>query len=126
MQAIHLIRLFLIAPLFLVGCTSMPISTMYKLSRMDPMEADPEQIKVAIRADNGIGIREGGANIELSFEAEDDSLNISETFIIEIIRDPAFRTELYSDKKASESITTMGLTVCANCRLHLHRTRMGM
>lgn len=34
---------FLIA-LFLAGCTNMPLTSMYKLSRMNPMDADPVQI----------------------------------------------------------------------------------
>ena len=42
------------------------------------MEADPAQIKVAIRADDRIGIREGGAKIEVKFDAEDGALAVFE------------------------------------------------
>ena len=96
--------------LFLAGCTSMPISSMYKLSRMDPMEADPAQIKVAVRADEAIGIGKGDAQIEFKFDADDDSLNIEEIYLIEVVRNPVLHRALYADKKSGESITVLGLT----------------
>ena len=96
--------------LFLVGCTSMPLTSMYKLSRMDPMEADPAQIKVAVRADEAIGIGKGDAQIEFKFDAEDNSLNIDEIYLIEVVRNPVMQGELYADKKPGQSITVLGLT----------------
>jgi len=103
-------RLLIAFALLLAGCTSMPISSMYKLSRMDPMEADPAQIKVAVRADESIGIGKGDAQIEFKFDAEDDSLNIDEIYLIEVERNPVLHRELYADKKSGESITVLGLT----------------
>ena len=88
----------------------MPLTTMYKLSRMDPMDADPEQIKVAVRADEAIGIGKGDAQIEFKFDAEDNSLNIDEIYLIEVVRNPVVQGELYADKKPGESITVLGLT----------------
>ena len=96
--------------LFLTGCTSMPLTTMYKLSRMDPMDADPAQIKVAVRADEAIGIGKGDAQIEFKFDAEDNSLNIDEIYLIEVVRNPVVHGELYADKKPRESITVLVLT----------------
>jgi hypothetical protein len=96
--------------LFLAGCTSMPLTSMYKLSRMDPMDADPAQIKVAVRADEAIGIGKGDAQIEFKFDAADGSLNIDEIYLIEVVRNPAMHGELVADKKPGESITVLGLT----------------
>ena len=96
--------------LFLAGCSGMPLTSMYKLSRMDPMEADPAQIKVAVRADKAIGFGKGDAQIEFKFDAEDDSLNIDEIYLIEVVRDPVVQGDLYADKKPDESITILGLT----------------
>ena len=107
---IPLARLACLIVLFLAGCTSMPLTTMYKLSRMDPMDADPEQIKVAVRADEAIGIGKGDAQIEFKFDAEDNSLNIDEIYLIEVVRNPVVQGELYADKKPGESITVLGLT----------------
>lgn len=74
------------------------------------MDADPAQIKVAVRADKVIGIGKGDAKIEFKFEAEDGSLNIDEIYLIEVVRNPALHGELYADKKPGESITVLGLT----------------
>ena len=68
----------LITVIVLSACTSVPLTTLYKLHKIDPMEADPAQIKVAIRADDRIGIREGGAKIEVKFDAEDGALAVFE------------------------------------------------
>ena len=110
MKGISLAGLGCSIALFLAGCTSMPLTSMYKLSRIDPMEADPAQIKVAVRADEAIGIGKGDAQIEFKFDAEDNSLNIDEIYLIEVVRDPVVQGDLYADKKPDESITILGLT----------------
>jgi len=107
---IPLAGLACLVALFLTGCTSMPLSSMYKLSRIDPMEADPAQIKVAVRADETIGIGKGDAQIEFKFDADDNSLNIDEIYLIEVVRNPVVQGDLYADKKPRESITVLGLT----------------
>jgi hypothetical protein len=40
----------------------------------------------------------------------DRSLNIDETYIIEIIRNPAMSAELFTDKKPGESVTVLRLS----------------
>jgi hypothetical protein len=105
-----LARLLLSLALCLGGCTSMPLSTMVRLYKMDPIDADPALIKIAVRADERIGIREGGARIVIGFEAEDGSLSIDETFIVEVIRNPGFSAELLSDRQPGEAITVLGLS----------------
>lgn len=110
MKGISLAGLGCLIALFLAGCTSMPLTSMYKLSRMDPMEADPAQIKVAVRADEAIGIGKGDAQIEFKFDAEDGSLSIDEIYLIEMDRDPIVYGALYTDKKPGESITVLSLT----------------
>ena len=110
MKGISLAGLGCLIALFLAGCTSMPLTSMYKLSRMDPMEADPAQIKVAVRADEAIGIGKGDAQIEFKFDAEDGSLSIDEIYLIEIDPDPIVYGALYTDKKPGESITVLSLT----------------
>lgn len=95
---------------FLTGCMGMPLTTMYKLSQLDPMQADPAQIKVAIRADERIAIPEGGANINVKFDAEDGQLNFDETFVIEIIRNPIMSIALVKDTRPGESVTVLQLT----------------
>lgn len=110
MANISFVRLLIVVSIFLASCSSMPLTTMYKLHKLDPMEADPAQIKVAIRADDRIGIREGGAKIEVKIDFEDGTAGIDETFAIEITRNPIMSTELVEDKKPGESVTVLQLT----------------
>jgi len=100
----------LIFVLLLTGCASMPLTTMFKLHKVDPMEIDPAQLKVAIRVDERISIRKGGAHISLKFDAEDGSLNIDDTYIIEIIRNPILTPEFFDDKEPWESVTVLQLS----------------
>jgi len=96
--------------LLLAGCMSMPLTTMYKLSNLDPMAADPAQIKIAIRADDRIGIPEGGVNIKAKFDADDGNLNFDETFVVEIIRNPIMSIDLVKDTRPGETVTVLQLT----------------
>ncbi|MGI9284353.1 MAG: hypothetical protein ACR2P1_03115 [Pseudomonadales bacterium] len=74
------------------------------------MEADPAQIKVAIRADERIGIRKGGAHLELKFDAADGSLHVDETYVIEIIRNPIITPELVEAKQPGDAVTVLQLS----------------
>lgn len=105
------VRLLVAMPFVLTGCAGMPLTTMYKLKRLDPMEADPAQIKIAIRADGRIGIRDGDAKIDIKFHSKDGSVSIDETFMIEIIRDPIMSMELVENKKPGESVTLLQLSM---------------
>lgn len=95
---------------FLAGCAGMPLSTMYTLSSLDPMEVDPAQLKVAVRADERIGIPMDGVHLSLKFDADDGSLNIDDTYIVEVIRNPILTPELYDDKATWESVTVLQLS----------------
>ncbi len=83
---------------------------MLKLRKMDPMEVDPAQFKVAVRTDTRIGIPKDGVHISLKFNAEDDSLNIDDTYVVEVIRNPVFTPELYDDKATGQSVTVLQLS----------------
>jgi len=104
-----LASLLVVVPL-LAGCAGMPLTTMIKLHKVDPMEVDPAQLKVAIRTDERIGIRKDGAHISLKFDAEDGSLHIDDTYVIEIIRDPILTSELFDDRKSGKSVTVLQLS----------------
>jgi hypothetical protein len=88
----------------------MPISTMVKLGGFDPMEADPAQVRVAIRADQRITIPDGGAVVGLRFEADDGELHIDDTYIVEIVRNPVLTTELIDGKRRGEAVTVLRLS----------------
>jgi hypothetical protein len=100
----------LVLALFYAGCAGMPLSTMYTLKSLDPMEVDPAQLKVAVRADERIGIPRDGVHLSLKFDADDGSLNIDDTYVVEVIRNPILTPELYDDKAKWESVTVLQLS----------------
>lgn len=110
MLQVRLVRLSIVVSILLTGCAGVPLTTMYKLHRLDPMDADPAHIKVAIRADERIGIREGGTKIEVKFKSEDGTVSIDDVFIVDVIRDPIMSIELMENKKPGESVTVLQLS----------------
>ena len=105
----HLASLLILASL-LTGCIGMPLTTALKLRGMDPLEVDPAQLKVAIRADERLGIPEDGVHISLKFDAEDGSLNIDDTYVVEVIHNPILTPEFFDDKARWESVTVLQLS----------------
>ena len=102
------IVLFLVT--VLSACASVPLSTMYKLYRLSPMEADPSQLKIAIRTHKNIGIPHQGAKIQLGYESEDKSTIIDDTYFIQIISNAVLTPELTEDQKVDESVTILQLS----------------
>ena len=88
----------------------MPFTTMVKIKNIDPLEIDPAQFRIAIRADERISIREGGATVSLKLDAEDGSLHIDDTYIIEIIADPILTPELIDGMRPGEAVTVLQLS----------------
>ena len=105
----HFVGLLILA-FFLTGCVGMPITSMFKLRKMNPMEVDPAQFKVAIRMDERIGIPEDGVHMTLKFDSEDGSLSIDDTYVVEVTRNPILTPELIDDKATWKSVTVLQLT----------------
>ena len=100
----------LVLTLFLSGCVGMPLTSAIKLRKVNPLEVDPAQLKIAVRADERIGIPEGGVQISLKFDADDGSLNIDDTYVVEVIRNPILPAELFRGKAAWEAVTVLQLS----------------
>jgi hypothetical protein len=56
--------------LFLGGCMSMPISTMYKMSQFSPLDIEPHELKVAIRTNEAINIQSGAVQVSMNVQSE--------------------------------------------------------
>lgn len=67
----------------LSGCTYMPISSMLKLRQFDLMTADARQIRVAVQMPEAIGVREGGAVLEIGVERSSSGEKLEERFMLE-------------------------------------------
>jgi hypothetical protein len=101
--------LALLALLF-VACTSIPISSMYSLSKIDPMTADPEQIRVAIRVDDSVNATRGSAQIVTTYQSEDGSIDEEHTFDVQMTSVQKLTAKLLKGTLPGEKVTVMSLT----------------
>jgi hypothetical protein len=56
--------------LSLMGCMSMPISTMYKMSQLSILGISPSEIRVAIRTNELVEVQNGAAHIRLATKTD--------------------------------------------------------
>ncbi|MEL6435749.1 MAG: hypothetical protein AAFP99_03030 [Pseudomonadota bacterium] len=85
-------RLILIASLLsLTACLSTPPSSLVKLARLSPLEANPAEIRFAVRAPDAIRVRDGDITMRITFEALNPANSFIEEYhaIIEEIDRPA-------------------------------------
>lgn len=52
----------------LAGCLSTPPSTLVKLARLSPLESDPAQMRIAVRAPSSIRVRTGDIRLAMRFD----------------------------------------------------------
>ncbi len=62
----------LIAIALLTACTSVPLSTLWKLRNFDPLEANPSHIQIAVITDKLIQLKDESVSLELGFQSEDN------------------------------------------------------
>ena len=112
----RIFSLIILAFFTLSACTSMSFTGMYRLSQLSPLTVAPDQIKVAIKANENINIRTGDVNLKLGYWADDKSLNIDEEFLVEVIQNTSISANLFDDKEADENITILQLSTADTSR----------
>ena len=101
---------FALVALLLVACTSVPISSMYSLSKIDPMKTDPEQIRVAIRVDESVNAEHGSAQITIGYQAEDGSIDEEHEFDVQLTSTQTLTPMLTKGMLPGERVTVMSLS----------------
>jgi hypothetical protein len=99
-----------IAALSLTSCTSIPITSLYKLYKLDPFAIDPNEFRIIVRADEAISIRKGNVSMELGFKAHDGSLTIDDTYLVEIERNGVLPADVVDDREPNEALTLLKLS----------------
>ena len=69
--------------LALSGCGSIPLTSIIKLSQLDPLTADAEQIRAAVRLPDTVRVKPGGAVMVLSARRETIGESLSDRFVLE-------------------------------------------
>jgi hypothetical protein len=106
------LRIFLIgmSAAVLSGCMSMPLTSMYKLSQLSPLEASPEDIRIATRTLDVVDIRTGNVVLEFGYTAEDKSIDFAQKYEVEVLKNGVLSKILLEDKNADEVVTVLRLS----------------
>jgi hypothetical protein len=108
-RSVYSACLALVALLF-VACTAVPISSMYSLSKIDPMQTDPEQIRVAIRVNESVNASRGSAQITMAYKAEDGSIDEEHEFDVQLTAAQTLTPKLTRGLLPGEQVTVMSLS----------------
>ena len=100
----------LLGVLSLAACSSIPITSLYKLYKLDPFRMSPQELRIIIRADEAISIRKGNISMNIGFKAHDDSLTIDDTYLVEVERNGSLPTEVLDDREPNEALTLLRLS----------------
>lgn len=92
------------------ACTSIPITSMYRLSQMSPLDTDPTQIRVAIRVDEMVNVADGAATITMAFKADDNSVDAHHEFAVQIDPMSNLSAELQEDMLPGEQVIVLSLS----------------
>lgn len=96
--------------LLFVACTAIPISSMYSLSQIDPLQTDPEQIRVAIRVNESVNATYGSAQITMGYKADDGSIDEEHEFDVQLTSAQTLTPKLTRGMLPGEQVTVMSLS----------------
>lgn len=92
------------------ACSNIPLSTMIKMMNLNPLETDPEQLVVAVKAPDGVNVRDGDVVIDFNFRTDDPSTSFDHHFPVIINDDYLVPDNLKEDIEDNEKITIMQLS----------------
>ncbi|RUO34832.1 lipoprotein [Aliidiomarina soli] len=104
------ILLLIGALVVLTACSSIPLGTMIKMVRLNPLDMDPQQLVVAVKTPEGLKVQEGDVVIDFSFRTDDPDVSFDHQFPVVINDDYAVPEGLTKGLKENESITVMQLS----------------
>lgn len=106
------IKIILLASILTLAtaCSNIPLSTMIKLMDLNPLETDPKQLVVAVKAPEGVDVRDGDVVIDFDFRTDDPEYSFSHNFPVIINDDYLVPDNLKEDIEDNEKITVMQLS----------------
>lgn len=106
------IRIFVVLSVFILlsACTSIPLGSMIKMVKLNPLDMDPQQMVVAIRTPQGIMVRDGDVVVNFNFRADDPDLSFHHQYPVLVNDEYIIPDSLKKDLRGNESITIMQLS----------------
>lgn len=99
----------LVGILIISGCASVPLRTLYHMHDFDPMLADPARLQVAVKTHQAIQLHKGDVRIDLGFTAADNSLQIRDTYLIDVHLGGTVAPQLREDLEEDEQVIVFTL-----------------
>ena len=87
----------------LSACTSIPLKTMYKLARTNPLELDPMALRAAVRMPESIRPRPDSAKLSLSISLRSETPE-PEVFILQPVNSASETTPLAKEEREGDKI----------------------
>ena len=78
------IFIFLMMICAVSGCSSIPLTTMYKMMSVNPLELEPSEIVVAVQAPNGIVVSNNDVVIKFEFTTNDPNYNFEDEYFVKL------------------------------------------
>ena len=66
------------------GCSSIPLTTMYKMMSVNPLELEPSEIVVAVQAPNGIVVSNNDVVIKFEFTTNDPNYDFEDEYFVKL------------------------------------------
>lgn len=114
------IKIILLASILtlVTACSNIPLSTMIKMMNLNPLETDPEQLTVAVKAPQGVNVRDGDVIIDFNFRTDDPNSSFDHHFPVIINEDYAIPDSLKEDIEKNEKVGagSMNVRLVSACR----------
>jgi hypothetical protein len=76
--------IFLMITCVVSGCSSIPLTTMYKMMSVNPLELEPSEIVVAVQAPTGIVVNNNDVVIKFNFKTNDPNYSFEHEYFVKV------------------------------------------
>lgn len=101
----------LLLTLFAAGCSTIPLTSMYKLMNLNPINVAAKEVVVIAETPKGIEIREGDITLNFSFKTDNPQYNFSHQFIVKHNKEYVVPDYLVSDLMSGHYFRAFQLSV---------------
>lgn len=113
----------LLLAILVSGCTSMPISSMYKLRNLEPQDIRPAEVGIAVITHKGIRLSDGSANLVIGYKSIDPEHTFSSKISASVAKNPSIEI-LQDNRRNFEDITLFYLKDDAAETLRIAQNRI--
>ncbi|MCC0029794.1 MAG: hypothetical protein H6891_05800 [Brucellaceae bacterium] len=114
-----------VAATALPGCLSTPPSSIVRLARLSPLEADPAQIRIAVIHDRVLRVRQGDVTLRITYKPKGDGPAFDERYLPIVSADQTPPPELASQLGEDRALTVTRLSGEDAARMRLVQAAIG-